>query len=175
MNCAEFERWLDEGRPDADRAAAMAHRDACAECGERLAAHVALEETLRQRFAVAPATFTERVMARLPERAFRHALPTDLEPVLPWWIRALQEPATVLAFVTAALVLGTGAFLGGTARNLVAVTARGLEQAVLRFGAASASEELRMIGAVAALLLTLASPSLWRFFAGLARPEGPRR
>lgn len=175
MNCAEFERWLDQGRPDEERAPATVHRETCGTCGERLAAQLALEEALRQRLAVAPAAFTDRVMARLPERAFRPGLAPDLDPVFPWWIRAVQEPATVLALLTAALFLGTGTLLAGAARDLLPVAARGAEQAASHLYAATADDGTLRVAVVAVYLLALASPALWRFFADRGQPGTSRR
>src|SRR5262245_2618681 len=101
MNCAAFERWLDEGAPQDLAAAAQAHASQCARCAAAERAARSLELALSATATPAPAGFTERVMARVGGRAQAPAL----LPALPWWIRAAMEPATVLAMLAAGAVV----------------------------------------------------------------------
>jgi len=106
MNCELFERWLDDGRPEAERAAAEAHAARCASCAEALRVALELETLLAAPPAAAPPALTEHVMARIASaEATRARLPAAESPVLAWWIEAAAEPATVLAAALAALVL----------------------------------------------------------------------
>ena len=85
MNCDRFDLWLDEGRPSEDRAEATAHVETCRQCAEALEAARDLELVLGARFATAPRSFTENVLARLPAREPTSATVAifDLEPALP--------------------------------------------------------------------------------------------
>ena len=107
MKCSRFERWLDEGMPEPDAAPARDHAARCGPCGIRLAAAVELDALFDEGVTAAPATFTDRLMARIeqappPERA---ALPLFLPDPLPWWVRAAGDPATALSFILAGLVV----------------------------------------------------------------------
>jgi hypothetical protein len=108
--CADFDRWLDQGADAAFAPAMRAHAADCARCGEALAATEAIDAWL-EASPVAPARFSDRVMARI-ER-LEQARPTIAwSPVpaddLPWWTAILRQPAVVLAAMVAALVLWRG-------------------------------------------------------------------
>ena len=109
MECPTFDRWLNEGRPDAQRADAHRHAESCPRCTDELAAARELTAALSQRFATAPDTFTEGVLDRIAaeERARTHVTPPIVEPSFAWWIRVLLDPATVLSCLLAAVVLAT--------------------------------------------------------------------
>ena len=110
MDCPAFESWLDEGRPAELESQATAHAARCPACARALEASEQIELALAQRFATAPDHFADRILARLPIEdpgpvdlgAF------DLEPALPWWVRIFREPATVLAFLLAAILIAWG-------------------------------------------------------------------
>jgi hypothetical protein len=104
-DCARLARWLDDGMPAADGPAHEAHARDCAGCAAVLAGARALDRALERALAVAPDGFADRVMARVA-RARLARLATWMEPdALPWWVRALADPAAVLATMLAALVL----------------------------------------------------------------------
>jgi hypothetical protein len=107
VDCPTFDRWLNEGRPATTRDDARRHADECVRCAEELSVARALDDALAQRFATTSSAFTDLVMDRIaaeaPSAAPEIRLPE--EPELPWWIRLLQDPATVLACLVAATVL----------------------------------------------------------------------
>jgi hypothetical protein len=102
----EFVRWLDRGRPEGRAPAALAHAAGCATCARRWAAEKTLDRLLAEALPLAPAGFSDRLMARLPER---RALPVLLGGETPWWLRAAADPAAVLALA----LLGLLTWLGG--------------------------------------------------------------
>ena len=101
MSCADFERWLDEGEAEEGADVAHAHSATCPRCAASWRAAQALERSLAAVPAWAPATFTDRVMARIGNG---RALAPMVAPALPWWIRAAMEPATVLALAAAGAI-----------------------------------------------------------------------
>lgn len=108
LDCAAFERWLDEGRPAAGARAMRAHAEGCARCARALAAALELDAALaRPALAAAPADFTATVMRRVRQvrlaRAAAGALPVT--PALAWWVRVAADPVTALALVLAAGLL----------------------------------------------------------------------
>jgi hypothetical protein len=111
MTCAAFETWLDEGMPAAspEAAPALRHAKECPICAASLAAAQAIERHLEALPAESPAGLTDRVMARLGERAPRPVPATALPGfILPWWVRATAEPACAMAFLVAGLLLWRG-------------------------------------------------------------------
>lgn len=114
MNCATFDRWLDDGRPAADLGPAAAHARGCARCAGALDAALELEAALAVT-APAPAGFTDRVMARVAATAQEHpiAAPIAAAPLLgspfAWWVRVTMEPSVLLAALLLALLVGFGA------------------------------------------------------------------
>ena len=113
MRCDDLNRWLDEGTPESESAAARAHAAGCAECSRAIEAFGALERALALPAPSPPnaASFTARVMERL-ERPATSAAPAAprLAPV-PWWIALLSEPAFAVALAAAFLLLTTPAAL----------------------------------------------------------------
>jgi hypothetical protein len=116
MDCRDFERWLDDGRAEPESAVARGHASECARCREALATTDEFEWALGQRFATTSADFTDRVMARLPERANEPVtVPDDSESPFPWWIDVLREPSAALGLalgllyaVAAPALIGVG-------------------------------------------------------------------
>lgn len=108
MNCAAFERWLDEGLPQADADHARAHATACPGCAAALAAAEAIEAGLARAVFVAPAHLTDAVMARVAEAestltaAARLRITRD---AFPWWVRAALDPAVVAAMLLCSLLV----------------------------------------------------------------------
>lgn len=102
MDCRGFGEWLD--RRDAEEAdgvtrgdlAAERHAAECAACAEELRDARELTGALGQRFASAPAGFTDAVMARLPARSDEVRVPEDPESPWPWWLQILFEPSAAL-------------------------------------------------------------------------------
>ncbi len=104
-DCAGFARWLDDGMPADGAAAHAAHAAACARCAAALADARALDRALERALVAAPADFADRVMAGVARTGRRQAATWVVSDVLPWWVRALADPAAVLAAALAALVL----------------------------------------------------------------------
>jgi len=95
MTCADFERWLDDGRLPAEGDGFLLHARQCTACARSLAAAEALTGALREPAPSAPPGFTDAVMTRIE----RPASVAVLAPVTPWWLRTLNEPAAVLALL----------------------------------------------------------------------------
>ncbi len=106
MKCREFDRWLDDGMPEAGATASHTHAAACARCDSSLAAARELDALLEAPAIAAPPRFTGRVMARVAQAsAARVSAPWTLTNEMPWWVRAAADPATLLAAAVAALVV----------------------------------------------------------------------
>lgn len=103
MTCHEFERWLDDGMPRTAEAEALDHARSCPGCAGARAATLAIVSALAQPTAPAPAGFADRVLARI-EHPVLAPVPVSATP---WWLRALTEPAGVLALLLIA-VMTTG-------------------------------------------------------------------
>jgi len=115
--CDGVERWLNDGMPPRDAAAARAHARRCAACSQAIADAVALEAMLAamgETARPAPAGFTDHVMARIDaEREAAAAVTATHAPAsaasaarrgtTPWWLVVAAEPvaATALALVPA--------------------------------------------------------------------------
>ena len=134
MRCAELRRWLDQGREKADASRASAHAATCPACAALLRADEEIERLLEGPLALAPTGFAERVMARLP--AQRVSMPF-LVPPIPWWLRAMCDPAAVLALALAGLLSWRGGALWDAA--LVLGAASGTCLASLWSGASEAA------------------------------------
>ena len=109
MDCTSFQEWLDGGRPENRRVEAREHSRRCARCAEELEAARAIESALGQRFATAPASFTEKVIERLPARPGAAPIPVQADDGtdFPWWLRIFAEPSVVLSSALAvALIIG---------------------------------------------------------------------
>jgi len=133
MSCRDVERWLDDGMPAAGADAARAHVATCAGCARALAAALALDRALAGAPAPAPAGFTDAVMRRVAttDRARARAAwsPAPPEPALAWWVRAAAEPAAVLAFALAALLVWLGPSLSAAAAGAIVGADRALAAA----------------------------------------------
>lgn len=104
MNCETFERWLDDGCPEAAGSSARAHASACARCAAALGSAREIDATLARYRALAPGEFTDQVMKRVAAvEAARVAVP-PIVPPLDWWVRIAFQPAAVLALTLAGLV-----------------------------------------------------------------------
>jgi hypothetical protein len=108
MNCSGFRRWLDERRAAVDEGAAREHALRCAACSTLLEAQQALDALLSAPPASLPdrAGFVDRVMRRV-EIEIQSRARVDLWPAtpLPWWVQAAADPAAMLAFLLAALLV----------------------------------------------------------------------
>lgn len=125
LHCLAFERLLDEGAPERLPATALAHARECARCARSLARARSLEQALARHFAnepastdAVPAGFTDRVLARVERGEARGVRGLALPAALPWWVHAAGDPAAMLAFGVAALVLWRGHELILAARTL---------------------------------------------------------
>jgi len=114
MRCDDLNRWLDEGAPESDAAAARAHAAGCAACARSLGAFDALERALAAPAPPPPnaAYFTARVMERLAG-AVRTVSAAERPVTVPartsWWVALLSEPAFAVAIVAAFLLATTPA------------------------------------------------------------------
>ena len=120
MDCNEFERWLDEGMPGSEtsRGAAERHAASCRRCAEAAAMARTLEALLAMSASSAPAGFAGRVMERvlLAARTGHPAIPIPAAPAMPWWIRAMSDPAAVVTFtlgVLGLMIAGNPRAVGG--------------------------------------------------------------
>ena len=111
MDCRAFEDWLDEDRPVAPRAEALAHTRDCAACAALAAADDALGAGLGSRWVDPDRAFTARVMDRVAT-ARREAHPAvEPELLMPWWTQVLREPEAVLGLLLGGLYAGAGPWL----------------------------------------------------------------
>ncbi len=162
MNCERFDRWLDDGRPAADDAAAR-HARGCDRCAAALGAALELEASLAST-AAAPAGFTDRVMARVartPQAAPaalrpRHAVAPLVAPAMPWWVRAATQPPALMAVVLAALLAGWSGALFDAARAGASLLAGALARDAFAGGGFVLFDDPRLATAVAVAL----APSL---------------
>jgi len=118
LDCRDFERWLDAGRPAAEGPAAESHRARCSACAERAQVDASLDAILATRLAPAAPGLTDRVMARVaatPSATPR--LATNPELLVPWWIQVLREPEAILGLGLGALYAVSGPFLLPLARR----------------------------------------------------------
>jgi hypothetical protein len=66
MTCADFQRWLDEGRPDAERSRMTGHSAQCIRCERELVAANEMERVLAVAVPVAvSAGFNDLVLQRI--------------------------------------------------------------------------------------------------------------
>jgi hypothetical protein len=98
VDCAAFERWLDEGRTVAGAADARAHAVGCGRCASLLELEEALVAPMR---TSAPADFSEAVMRRVHAGPARRLVPSVFP--MPMWLQALVDP--VVALTLTAVVL----------------------------------------------------------------------
>lgn len=69
MSCAQFQRWLDDGRPDSERSRMMEHSAQCRRCRQELAAAVEIERSLAAACTVAVSPgFNDVVLRRIHSR-----------------------------------------------------------------------------------------------------------
>jgi hypothetical protein len=131
MTCAEFDLWLDQGRPAERAPEAQAHARGCARCAALLAVELEIASAFAAPLAspAAPAGFTDRVMARVAASSqTRRSFAPVPENDLPWWVFAAAEPATVLAALLAALVVWQPRAMFSAAMSLAQVIATALGQ-----------------------------------------------
>ena len=110
MNCSEFDRWLDEGSPEGERATAMLHAGGCARCARALEAERAVTAALRAEAATssieASAGFVARVMAGVESAAAdagarAGSMPAGAAAVPAarpsWWTVFASDPISVVS------------------------------------------------------------------------------
>ena len=133
IDCAAFERWLDDGADPARASAMHVHAGTCARCAAAWQAMAEVEAWLSTPIPIpAPAGFTDAVMAQVEQLA-----PTPVPVVvedMPWWVAIIQQPAVVLASLVSALVMWRGDDLVAVA----AVAAAWILRLVESFGANAA-------------------------------------
>ena len=109
MDCAEFERRLDEAfaKDAASSATAELHVAACERCAALLAEAQWVEAALSAKSLPAPDGFADRVMTRVaieprPDPSIAGLRPS---PALAWWVRVAADPAVVLSMLLAAILV----------------------------------------------------------------------
>lgn len=99
MNCSEFDRWLDEGSPEGERAAAVLHAGGCARCARTLEAERAVAAALRAEATTtsieASVGFVARVMARVEGAAAAGAAVPAARTS--WWTVFASDPISVVS------------------------------------------------------------------------------
>jgi len=124
MSCEQFDRWLDEGRPETGHAVCRAHAAACPRCAAALSAALEIDALLASDLAPAPAVLTDHVMARIART--RRAEWKLEPPAFDWWVRAAAEPSVALALAVAALLVWRGDLLLTLASQSLAWLGAGL-------------------------------------------------
>jgi hypothetical protein len=147
MDCRAFEVWVDVGRPPEGRAGAEAHFAACSSCRELQETAQAIEAGLAQRFATAPLSFADDVMARLPAPASIPSAP-EIEMTTPWWLSALTEPVVLLSLAACAL-------LAGSADTLWSLASRALPRVAAWYTMIASSESLPLTPPALTILTAL--------------------
>jgi len=139
----QFERWLDGGIPEDSvvRSAASAHAALCPGCSAALETARVLESLLAMAPAAPPEGFSDRVVARViaAERLRASAALVPPAPAMPWWVRAMLDPATACSLCLAAVLVAAASRAGAIAsaiepgaRAVLALAVRSLES--LHFG-----------------------------------------
>lgn len=174
MNCAAFERRLDERGPDGLGGDALAHAAECARCARTRRDARAIEVLLSAPPAgQASEDFTRRVMARVDDarrEAFVGRAPFVPDAVLPpLWLRLLAEPAVLLSLGLAAVL----ALAAGPGLAALGAFAASLAREPAATGAASDPASWAP-WLVAAWLLALAAAPLVRWAERLAAPHRAR-
>jgi len=108
MSCTDFDRWLDDGRPEAEAPARRAHAGLCPRCGRALRAALELDDALARPVPdAAPGGFTGEVLrrVRIAEDARAAAAGPD---AFRWGLRAAADPRISLALLLCALLAWRG-------------------------------------------------------------------
>jgi hypothetical protein len=193
MTCRELERWLDDGGAPERYVEAMAHARICAHCSAALGTVDELETLLATRTVPAPAGLASRVMERVAMTPqVRARIPvTELLPffqTVPWWVRLALEPASMLAFLLASVLIWRGDALFALASSGAVQFAAWLAQALPPAGAVQAPAIqpdpvatfwlqpliLTCIALGAAPLALMGSRVLYQWSETLAGPQHPR-
>jgi hypothetical protein len=181
MNCRDFRDQLDAGRPAGEEM--RRHADVCPDCAASWVAQRELNDALRQRFAVAPDGFADRLMERLPAQApasspARSPVPAPLaddENVWPWWLQLLTEPAALLGLALGGLYAFVAPQLVGLSAGAVPSLERLGAPWVGRIGAGLASLPTIEGWTIVGVLTVATTVALFRgsdvLFAHLARPD----
>jgi len=203
FDCLQFQRWLDEGgaaaTPAGDApcaaevAAAHLHAATCPSCAQAWAAERSVARALAAALPAVPdpsAGFADRVMARVavvPQDRRADAarfvpVPGSQPDALPWWIRAMAQPASALALALAGFAVllvprlpglsaAVPAWSAGAVTTLAGAVAPWIAPLVARttrdpwFGPALALAILPLV--------VLASLAAYRLGLGLASPAHP--
>lgn len=128
--CDGVERWLNDGMPPRDAAAARAHARGCDACARAIADAVALEAmlaTMGRSAPPAPAGFTDAVMARIDvERGAVGVGATAVSAATakaPWWLVIASEPAAAVALAMVPAIAAIAIFVP-SARDFVIASTR---------------------------------------------------
>jgi len=125
IRCDAVERWLNDGMPLRDAAAARAHARRCAACDRAIAAAVALEAMLVSMGTAAgsaPVGFTDGVMARIDAEGAGARAPRATASRAPWWLVFASEPAAAVAIALVPALAAIALFFPSARDLLVAST-----------------------------------------------------
>jgi hypothetical protein len=91
MNCAEFQSWLDDGRPNGGMIATNAHRSMCPACERALAAALEIDRALSMVVPVAAShDFNDAVMRQIRADSVLPALLNVIsKPLVPFSLAVL--------------------------------------------------------------------------------------
>jgi hypothetical protein len=170
MSCRKIERWLNDGMPPDGASRARRHAAACAPCAALLAEELRIEASLARAHEPAPDGFADRVMRRVAATAQE---PLLLPPVdIPWWTRAISEPASAAAFLLAIFLIwrfeaAWGAAVTAGQASALAVTWFGTRLGLLGADLDPAARASLWLGAAPAL--GLFAIALFRWFEAATR------
>ena len=169
-SCEDFERWLDDGRPDDGKGAAEVHAASCGRCREALAAARSIEEALALPTAtLAPAGFTDDVMRRVvAAEAESVAGQVGVRGVgnLVLWLGLVAEPWVAVPCLLVALMAWRGSALLAIAGKITSPLALWADAAAralptLTIALPAALRALSTPGAMLGLGMAVAPVILW--------------
>jgi hypothetical protein len=131
-----------------------------------------IEDLLSARFAAAPAAFADRVVAALPPRAARDAVP-DPDPEMPWWVRLFQEPLVAGSLLGSAALLAALPALTRAASDRLPEALGLVSRAGAQLDAVALGPTALLIVPGAIVLAAVAGPQLARAFAAAAGDSQP--
>lgn len=127
--CDGVERWLNDGMPPRDAAAARAHARACDACTRAIADAIALEAalaTMGRSAPPAPAGFTDAVMARIEVERVAAGVGATAAGAsaakTPWWLVIASEPAAAVALALVPAIAAIALFVPSVRDFVIAST-----------------------------------------------------
>jgi hypothetical protein len=127
--CDGVERWLNDGMPPRDAAAARAHARGCDACTRAIADAIALEAalaTMGRSAPPAPAGFTDAVMARIEVERVAAGVGATAAGAsaakTPWWLVIASEPAAAVALALVPAIAAIALFVPSVRDFVIAST-----------------------------------------------------